>query len=196
MKRTSRAVALALRLVLAPSLALASPLSALAYPTKGVEAASVCAHDTEGRAFELTSLRGKRVVLLYEDRASAAVNEDVKLALLDHSKRLGREAPIVGVAVADVSAYDFWPAKGAAKRAVRAKARKLGLPIYCDWNGSFREGLSLKKRTTNLVVLEADGRVLFAAAGTLTEAQKTEVFGLVGYTPPMVSGSASARSVP
>ena len=183
MKRLSRAAALALRLALLPALGLSAPGTAFALPTKGAEAVAVCVQDPEGRPFDLQDLRGKRVVLLYEDRGSSTMNEDVKLALLEHSKNLGRDAGVVGIAVADVSAYNHWPVKGMAKRAVRAKAKKLGLPIYCDWNGDFRERLDLRRRTSNLVVLEADGRVLFAAAGKLSEEQKREVFELVGYAP-------------
>lgn len=151
----------------------------MALPKLGSIVPAAKLQDPDGHVVDLGALRGKTIVLLYEDKSSGDQNADLKEALLARAKEVGHDASIVGVAVADVSAYDFWPVKGVAKNAVRAKARKLGMPIYCDWSGRFRDVFRLERNTSNIVVINPDGKVAFAAAGELQAAAKRRLLATI-----------------
>jgi hypothetical protein len=171
--RSARSVALVLALATIPS-------SALALPPVGSVAPALRVSDPDGLTVDLGRLRGKTVVVLYEDRDSGDQNAELKETLLARAKALGPNGDIVGVAVADVSAYDFWPLKGVAKNAVRTKARKLGLPIFCDWSGKFRKLFRMDRQTSNIVVIDPSGKVAFAAAGEIDAKSKRKLLELVG----------------
>ena len=78
-----------------------------------------------------------------------------------------------------MSSYDFWPARGFAGRQLRTFERKYKHPIYGDWSGSLREGMGFRKNESNLLFVDAEGKVLFHATGKVTAAQLEQVKALV-----------------
>ena len=66
-----------------------------------------------------------------------------------------------------MSSYDFWPAKGFVKDAIREESRKAGTTIYCDWDGTFRKAYRLRQGISNVILVGKSGEVLFAAEGAL-----------------------------
>jgi len=90
-------------------------------------------------------LRGKTTVVFYEDKDSTDQNKALKAALKHQKKTYGRGPNVRLVAVADVSAWNFWPAKGYVQDAVRDQERKAGHPIYLDWSGSFGKGPPIRR---------------------------------------------------
>ncbi len=74
----------------------------------------------------------------------------------------GHKENVVIFAVADVSSYDFWPARGFVKDAIRQEEKKSGTPIYLDWNGSSRTAFGFQAGSSNLVLLNADNTVKLA----------------------------------
>src|SRR5262245_31712528 len=74
---------------------------------------------TAERELSFASMRGKVVVLFYEDRGTRNDNQRLKDSLqraLAADAALG--ARVAVLPVANVSGYDFWPARWFARRAV------------------------------------------------------------------------------
>ena len=81
--------------------------------------------------------------------------------------------------MADVSAWDFWPAKGLVRDAIKDESRKQGTTIFCDWTGAFRGAYQLRRGVSNVVLIGRDGRVLFAAEGAVTVPERKRLFSLL-----------------
>ncbi|WP_237245015.1 MULTISPECIES: YtfJ family protein [Sorangium] len=160
------------------SLALISG-AALALPTVGDRAPNARVEDADGRELQLKALRGKPILIMYEDKDSTAQNQALKDALAKLAKGDRYRRAMAVTAIADVSSYDFWPAKGFVKDAIREESRKVRATIYCDWDGSFREAYRLRRGISNVVLVGKSGQVLFAAEGKLKPEAQTRVLDLL-----------------
>jgi len=123
------------------------------------------AKSLDGAVLDTHALNGKIVVVFYEDKDSTKTNEHVKTAL-KLQKVNGRQATNVAIyAVANVSGYDWFPASRFVKRAIRKEQRRYRQPIFLDWSGKFGRALRFRDKTSNLLVIDRDGRVLLAHTG-------------------------------
>lgn len=177
MRSTSRPLRLAGAVLLA-SVTLGSN-AALAVPKEGEIAPNARVEDADGRGLELKTLRGRPILIVYEDKGSATQNQALKddLAKLAKGDRYKRSVALA--AVADVSGYDFWPAKGFVKDAIRDESRKQGTTIYCDWTGDLRAAYRLKRGVSNVVLIDKQGRVIFAAEGAVPPAGRRRLIELL-----------------
>ncbi|WP_437677593.1 YtfJ family protein [Sorangium sp. So ce131] len=147
--------------------------AALALPSEGDRAPNARVEDADGRELQLKALRGKPVLIVYEDKDSAMQNKPLKDALGKLAKGGKYRQAIALAAIADVSSYDFWPVKGFVKDAIREESRKFGTTIYCDWDGTFRSTYRLRRGVSNVILVDKGGQVLFSAEGALkAEAQQ------------------------
>lgn len=126
------------------------------------------------------SVKSKKAILVvYENRETSKQNQ----ALKDDLAKLAKEpkfAPgIAVVAVADLTAYDYWPVKGFAKDAMREESRKFGTTIFCDWDGTARSKLQLRQGFSNVVLYGKEGKVLFASEGALSAEARQGLLALV-----------------
>ncbi len=153
--------------------------SAHAVPKEGASAPNAKLEDADGRVAELKSFAGRPILIVYEDRDSAKQNETLKSELASLASGDQYKAKIALAAVADVSSYDFWPAKGFVKDAIRDESKKQGTTIYCDWTGAFRNAYQLRRGVSNVVLVGKDGRVLFAAEGTVRAADRKRLLALL-----------------
>ena len=155
-----------------PGAALASALlignAAHALPEVGAARPALTLKDAWDRTLDLGALTGKPVLVVYEDKDSAKQNEVLKQELAGLAKGDKYMKSIALVAVADLSGYDYWPVKGFVKDAIKTESNKQNTVIYCDWNGSARDRLALRRGQSNVVLFDKGGKVLFSAAGTLT----------------------------
>lgn len=163
--RTARALPFCLGLGLAASFG-ATP--ALALPIVGDPVASAKLEDADGRAIDLGSFRGKPILIVYEDRDSAKQNDALKKDLARLAAGDKYKTSVALAAVANVSAFDFWPIKGIVKDAIRKESKKQGTTIFCDWSGAFRKALRMRDRASSVVLVGRDGNVLFAADGSIS----------------------------
>ncbi|WP_437715500.1 YtfJ family protein [Sorangium sp. So ce448] len=160
------------------SLALISG-AALALPSEGDRAPNARVEDADGRELRLKALQGKPILIVYEDKDSKTQNQALKDALAKLTKGDRYRRGIAVTAIADVSSYDFWPAKGFVKDAIREESRKVGGTVYCDWDGSFRTAYKLRRGVSNVVVVGKNGHVLFAAEGALKPESQSRVLELL-----------------
>jgi len=153
--------------------------TALAVPEVGSARRDTTLLDAWERSVPLSQFDGMPLLFIYEDKGSATQNTDLKAELSTLAKGDRYRKTIALVAVADVSDYDFWPAKGFVRDAIRDESRKQGIVIYCDWDGSLRRKLDLNHRASNVVLYGRDGRVLFSRAGTLSRDERGELIRLL-----------------
>lgn len=156
-----------------------SSISALALPAVGQDAPNGKVEDADGKAMETKAHKGKPLLIVYEDRDSATQNEKLKKDLSELARGDRYRSKVALAAVADVSSYDFWPAKGFVKDAIREESKKVGTTIYCDWNASFRKAFKLSKGKSSVVLVGKDGKVLFAGEGSLSDADRKKVLELL-----------------
>jgi hypothetical protein len=161
-------------------IALAQASVAAALPNPGAKAVHARIADPDGRWLDLRFPQEKPILILYEGRSSEKQNQ----ALKDELERLAEQeresrAGIRFAAVADVAKYDYWPVRGMAERAIRQKAAETGAPIYCDWDGSFRQAFGLEAGKSTVLLIGADGRVRFAAAGPLRADVRERLIGML-----------------
>jgi predicted transcriptional regulator len=154
--------------------------AALALPAEGQVAPNARVEDADGRELQVKTLRGKPILIVYEDKDTKAQNQAFKDALARLAKGDDRyRRTLAAVAIADVSAYDFWPVKGFVKDAIRDESKKAGTTIYCDWDGTFRATYRLRQGISNVILVGKNGQVLFAAEGALKREQQTRVLDLL-----------------
>ncbi|APR83592.1 Hypothetical protein A7982_08941 [Minicystis rosea] len=146
---------------------------------EGATAPNATLEDADGRVSETRAFRGKPLLIVYEDRDSAKQNEALKKELGELARGDRYRARIALAAVADVSAWDFWPAKGFVKDAIRDESKKQGTTIYCDWSGAFRKAYDLRRGVSNVVLVGKDGRVLFTAEGTVPAASRKRLIAML-----------------
>lgn len=165
--------------VSAIALSVLGSATALALPAEGDAAPNARLEDADGRAQELTAFKGKPILIVYEDKESGRQNQPLKDALSKATRGDRYKSTLVIAAIADVSAYDYWPARGFAKDAIREESRKQGTTVYCDWNGAFRAAYRFKSKTSSVVLIGRDGHVLFAVEGAVNEGGRKRLLELL-----------------
>ncbi len=170
----NRAVAAA---ALAVSVSGASLSTAL--PSVGADAPSGKVEDADGKQLDTKSIKGKPLLIVYEDKDTATQNNALKKELGELAKGDKYKTKIALAAIADVSSYDFWPVKGFVKDAIREESKKVGTTIYCDWNSSFRKAFKLSKGKSSVVLVSKEGKVLFAGEGSLSEEDRKKLLALL-----------------
>jgi hypothetical protein len=163
---------------LAAALALA-PDSASALVPAGSVVSDFTVNDVDDRAVSLATFRGKPTLVVYEDKDAGEQNAGFKTKLgalargTDLAKKIGL------FAIADVKSWNFWPARGFVKDELRAQMKKIGVPIYADWEGRGRDRLAAKSSVSNIVFLDRKGQVLWASTGALDAAQADRLIALI-----------------
>lgn len=129
---------------------------------------------SRGQAVSLEARWGKPTVLFYEDRHSTALNQALKDELFARGKREGLLDAVTVLAVANLQGFDWFPARDFALKAVRDAEAKAGISVYADWQGALTKApWRLSATTSNVVVLDAKGRLVLQAQGAL-DAQARE----------------------
>jgi predicted transcriptional regulator len=164
---------------LAAVAALAFPTAARALPSVGEALPDVTLVDAWGKSWQIRRGANKPVLVIYEDRSSATQNTALKdeLAKLAQGDRYKQSVALV--AVADVASYDYWPARGFVKDAIREESVKAGTNIYCDWDGAFRSKLGLRRGVSTVVLYGADGKVLFSHEGSVPPERRAQLIALL-----------------
>jgi len=135
-------------------------------------------HDHQDKAFSLSALHaGRAALIVFEDKDAGDQNQAFKKRFAALQKTLGGK--VVLIPVADVSKYNYWPAKGFVKDALRDAGRKNGVKVYADWSGKGKTNLAASAKRSNLVLVDKHRKVLWASAGQLTRLQEDKLLDLV-----------------
>lgn len=135
--------------------------------------------DAEDRTLDLRAINGKPILVLYEDKDSAKVNDALKADLSRLAKGDRYRTAVALVPVADVQSFDFWPVRGFVKDAIRSESKKQGATIYCDWDGNLQRAAGFRRGTSSVMLIGRDARVLFAHEGALPPEQRERLIALL-----------------
>jgi hypothetical protein len=139
---------------------------------------------SNGTQAQLASLWRRPTVLFYEDRDSTAVNQHVKEALFAAGRERGLLEAVSVIAVANVSSYNWFPARNFVLAAVRDVEKRFKLPVYLDFTGSLaRAPWNLPARSSTVLLLDAKGVPVRTWRGRLSE---SDVVGLLEQVDLMV----------
>jgi hypothetical protein len=174
MTRTRRWLSL---FAFAATVTLAAPSDALLSP--GANRPAVRVVDANDRALDLGAVHGRPMLVVYEDKESATLNQQLKTELSRLARGERYRSAVALVPVADVRDYDFWPARGFVKSAIRSESKKIGATIYCDWDGSFGRALRIQHGTSTVILFGKNGRVLFAGEGKISAADTNRLLELL-----------------
>lgn len=143
-----------------------------------------------GGPTRLSEQLGLPTVLFYEDRGSAALNQETKDELFARGKERGLLTAARVVAVANLQGYNWFPARDLALAGVRDAEKTAGIPILVDWSGTLSAPpWSLPSRTSSILVLDPSGRVVFERSGRLSKADRAELFEVLGRLIVSASGA-------
>ena len=161
--------------VVAAAMTVAAGASAL--PRVGDARPAIVLKDAWDRTLDLSQV-GRPLLVVYEDKESSSQNDAFKTELSRLAKG-PRASRIVLAAIADVQGYDYWPARGFVKDAIRSQSKTIGAPIYCDWSGAVRSTLGLRKRSSTVVLYDANGKVTFASEGAMDAATRARAIAAI-----------------
>jgi hypothetical protein len=132
---------------------------------------------SSGSTAHLAALWKRPTVLFYEDKESNQLNQHVKDALFKKGRDQGLLDAVSVVAVANVAAFNWFPARNFVLAAVRDVEKKANVPVYLDFQGSLAAPpWSLPPTSSTVLVLSAEGQVVWTAKGRLSDAQLTQLF--------------------
>jgi hypothetical protein len=135
---------------------------------------------TDGSTVAIRVYRGKPAVLFYEDRHSTEINADVKKALWEQGRAANRTDAVHVVAIANIQAYDFFPAKDFAVAFIRRLEGRIGSPILLDASGVLsKPPWNLPAEGGTVVLLDADGRDVWQHSGALGPERTRELLARV-----------------
>lgn len=154
--------------------------SAHAIPSIGSPAPRVSAESLGGNDFNANDLRGKTTVIFYENKDVTTQNRALKAVLRNQKKNQGYGENVQVIAVADVSAWNFWPAKGFVQDAIRKEEKKAGHPIYLDWTGTFGKAFRMDKSASNVVLVGPDSKVKVSHAGPVPAGKVLKILMATG----------------
>jgi hypothetical protein len=127
---------------------------------------------TDGTPARLARYLGRPAVLFYEDRGSTELNHDVKDALIARGRREGLLEAVSVIAVANVAAYNFFPARDLATAFIKRAEGAAGIPIFLDLEGRLlAPPWNLPGDTSTVLLLDRAGRIVWRHSGKLTTDQ-------------------------
>lgn len=137
---------------------------------------------TEGTYVRLReAFRSRPSVLFYEDKDSTRLNQALKDALFAAGKKNNLLDAVSVVAVANVQAYDWFPARNFVVSAVKETEKKVGVPVYLDWTGELtRKPWSLSANNSTVVIVDRAGAVRWTKEGKLEPKEVDEALALIG----------------
>ncbi len=155
-------------------------LAAVVGATAAVNLLDARVETSNGNPVALEVLKGKPLLLFYEDRDSTGLNQALKDELFKRGKAAGLLDAVKVVAVADLEGFNWFPARDFALAGVRDAERKAGIPVYVDWSGRLRAApWKLKEGTSNVVLLDAGGAEQLRFSGALDEKQRAQLFDAI-----------------
>lgn len=173
-------------------------LSAIAGAT-GVVVPQLAMEDQFEKKQDVKDYRGKVLVLIYGDRASADANKALgeRLHVQFHPTAKGqppakaRTAPVAPVAgapagqagpdVAAVPVACVGAVPALVQRLIRSQVKSGSpeVPVWLDFADAMKKQFPFKPGVPNVVVLDAEGRYRYAAAGAPTEAGLAKLVGTI-----------------
>jgi hypothetical protein len=187
------AVAVAVAILLAHSAV------AVALPSAGTLRPALSLVDAEDTAFDLRGINGKPIVIVHESKEASSQNVAFKsdLGKLSAKRKERKEEKGEGYAlipIADADGYDYWPARGFVKSAIREESKKIGRSVYIDWGGSARKALGITQNKSAILIFGKDGKLKCSREGTLSKEDRDKAMQILNCE--ISACSADAENAP
>ncbi len=145
---------------------------------KGVSASDWSFNDADDKAFSMQSWAGMVLVINYVDPDEAELNEPFTDALTK-AKKAGvlDGAKYIAIGIADCAAT--WKPNFAIKAIAGKKAKKYKTTILFDYKATLREAWTLKKDTSNIIILDKNRVCQAIIRGKIRDDQISSMVKLV-----------------
>ena len=168
-----RAARLSLALAIAAAIGSHARAQVVSSPGEPVELAL---EETSGRTRTMREVRGRVVIVFYEDREHTDLNRALKEQLHRFVVDNGLQPQVTTYAVANVHGIDG-VVRDLARTAIRAIASQYGIQILLDWEGALmRAPWSLANHDANVVLVDRQGRIRWRHTGAVGEAERTSFY--------------------
>lgn len=132
--------------------------------------------ETSGTMRNLRDLRGRIVVIWYEDREHTETNYALKLELHQFVVDNHLEHDLTTYGVANVAGVDGM-VRDLARSAIRAMADRYGIQILLDWDGVLqRAPFDCADHEANFVLVDRQGRIRYHHTGEMMGSHRTEMY--------------------
>lgn len=133
--------------------------------------------ETSGQQRSMQQVRGRVVLVFYEDRGHTDTNRDFKYLMHQFvvDNHLGGETTTY--AVANIGSLGSGVIRDMARVAIRAFAAQYGIQILLDWDGALqRAPISMRDAAANTVLVDRAGRVRWHHVGAIGEVERRSFF--------------------
>jgi len=137
------------------------------------QAAGVVTLDDELGKKHVLPEAGQPLLVVYEDQDGGKQNKATKALIGAYNDPLPNRAKLTVWPVADLSKWNWWPAKGHATKDVKKSAEQSNTHILIDWTGALHKAWGLKKGKNSIILVGADGKVRFSSEGEQSTEQRT-----------------------
>lgn len=132
--------------------------------------------ETSGVTRNLRDLRGRVVILWYEDREHTDTNYALKLELHEYIVDNHLTGDITTYGVANVAGVDG-VIRDLARTAIRGMAQQYGIQILLDWEGLLTHApFSCAEHDANFMLVDRQGRIRYRHVGEMMGANRTEMY--------------------
>ena len=119
------------------------------------------------------------ILLIIEDQEGGKQNRPLKERLGRINSDPANRAKCDVIAIADLSRWDWWPARKYALADVQKTATEKKTTIYLDWKGELKRAWGVQKGKNHLLLLMPDGKVRFAAEGPVSGADEQNLINIL-----------------
>jgi hypothetical protein len=132
--------------------------------------------ETSGVTRNLRDVRGRVVVLWYEDREHTDTNYALKLELHQYIVDNHLEDEMTTYGIANVHGIDGM-IRDMARSAIRTMASRYGIQILLDWDGVLqRAPFDCADGDANFVLVDRQGRIRYRHTGEMMGSNRTEMY--------------------
>jgi len=135
----------------------------------GDKAPSFFIESADGKKLNLEMIIGNLSLIFYEDRSVVEKNNDIKYHLSqfrDNNLSLLHNFQIVQVV--DASSANFLT-KTIWKRKLLQNSQKNNIVIYADWAGDMLRDYQLKRKESNLIIVDQSGIIRYLFSGKVND---------------------------
>ena len=133
--------------------------------------------ETSGQTRTMSSVRGRVVVIFYEDRAHTDLNRDFKMNLYRFVQDNALAPQMTTYAVANTGGVQDGVIRDMARTAIRAIAARYGIQILLDWEGLLqRAPFSFRDAAANVALVDRQGRIRWQHAGAIGETERRSFY--------------------
>lgn len=133
--------------------------------------------ETSGQTRSLGAVRGRVVVVFYEDREHTELNRDFKMNLHQFVQDNHLGSQMTTYAVANTGGIGDGVIRDMARTAIRAIASQYGIQILLDWDGLLqRAPFSFRDDEANLALIDRQGRIRWRHAGAVGETERRSFY--------------------